>query len=252
MNPNRDPWLIRNTNRLILLLRTPRQLKHALKWLASQRQKDYLLDAPSPWMAFDAIDFIQARIAPGWRVFEYGSGGSTLFWLTYGAEVVSVEHDEHWYAMLQQRLRPYDTVDYRLVPPEPGDICEPHPGDIADPKCYRSGDPQFANKMNFRRYASVIDEFPDKHFDMVVVDGRVRPSCVMHGAPKVKPGGLLVLDNVDRMYYLEKTGPYLRGFTLHHFHGSTPQQRWYSHTSVYVKRAGDSGGANGEVATRAG
>lgn len=239
MNPKRPPWLIRNTQRLLLLLRTPGQLKHAPKWVVSHRQQNYLLNAPSPWMAFDAIGFIKAQITPGWRVFEYGSGGSTLFWLKYGANVVSIEHDKQWYAMLQQRLSAYPNVDYRLVPPEPGDICEPHLGDIADPNCYRSGEPQFTNNLNFRRYATAIDEFPDEYFDMVVVDGRVRPSCIMHSAPKIKPGGLLVLDNPDRTYYLERTGPFLRDFTLHHFHGSTPQQRWYSHTSVYVKRPGD-------------
>ncbi|MCA9907704.1 MAG: hypothetical protein KC519_03580, partial [Anaerolineae bacterium] len=99
----RDPWLIRNTKRLFTILRTSGQIRHLARFLASHTP-GYLFDKPSPWLGFDAIDYLAARISPGWRVFEYGSGGSTLFWLKSGAEVVSIEHDADWYAQMQQRL----------------------------------------------------------------------------------------------------------------------------------------------------
>jgi hypothetical protein len=44
-----------------------------------------------------------------------------------------------------------------------------------------------------------------------LVDGRARPACLVHGMPKVKVGGLLVLDNSDRDYYLELTLPMIQG-----------------------------------------
>ena len=33
-----------------------------------------------PWMNYSVVDFLEERLAPSWRVFEYGSGGSTAWW----------------------------------------------------------------------------------------------------------------------------------------------------------------------------
>lgn len=233
----RDSWLIRNTKRFLIILRAPGQIRHLRRFVASHKP-GYLFDKPSPWLGFDAIDYLAGRIAPGWRVFEYGSGGSTLFWLKSGAEVVSVEHDADWYAQMQQRLKQQPQVDYRLVLPESGDICEPKPDTSADPHCYHSSDPQYAG-LNFRCYASQIDEFPDQYFDLVVVDGRARPSCLMHSLAKLKVGGLLVLDNTERRYYLTHVQPFLKGFAEHRFRGLGPASPVYlqTQTSIYVKQS---------------
>ena len=37
------------------------------------------LESELPWIAFDAIKYLDKRILPGDQVFEYGSGGSTLY-----------------------------------------------------------------------------------------------------------------------------------------------------------------------------
>lgn len=42
-----------------------------------------------------------------------------------------------------------------------------------------------------------IDEFEDQSFDLVMVDGLYRPDLPAPGGPKVKPGGLLVLNDTD-------------------------------------------------------
>ncbi|MCC6612966.1 MAG: hypothetical protein IT320_05765 [Anaerolineae bacterium] len=231
-----DPWLIRNAERLVTILRSPGQIKHLGRHLESY-QSDYLFNKPSPWLSFDVIDYLSAQIIPGWRVFEYGSGGSTLFWLTKGAEVVSVEHDADWYRQTQPRLSAFPRVDYRLVPPESGNLCESRLDAEADPHCYQSSDSRYIG-MNFKRYASQIDEFPDQHFDMVIVDGRARPSCVMHSVAKVKVGGLLVLDNVDRKYYLTHVQSLVKGFTERRFSGLGPGGPiyLYTQTSIFTKR----------------
>lgn len=230
-----DPWLIRNTKRLAAVLRSPGQVRYIRQWVVSFKT-DYTLNMPLPWFTFDAINYLAARIAPGWRVFEYGSGGSTLFWLKHGTEVVSIEHDSQWFERLREHLRQYLRVDYRLVLPEPGAHCDMTLDSISDPHCYLSSNSQFAD-MNFRRYASQIDEFPDQYFDMVVVDGRARPSCVMHSISKVKIGGLLVLDNADRDYYLKHVRPSLAAFAVHQFRGAAPGSQIYTQTNVYVRRA---------------
>ena len=75
---------------------------------------------------------------------------------------------------------------------------------IADPAAYVSDDERYAGKT-FRSYAQAIDAFPDRYFDLVVVDGRARPSCILHARDKVKPGGILLLDQSERPYYLAKS-----------------------------------------------
>ena len=50
-----------------------------------------------PWVTYSFIDFIKDRLNKQQRVFEYGSGSSTLFYAKRVAKVVSVEHDENWF-----------------------------------------------------------------------------------------------------------------------------------------------------------
>ncbi len=205
-----------------------KERRHTLRWLRSL-QAGYLLTAPSPWLSFDAIDYLSSIIHTGSRVFEYGSGGSTLYWLSLGADCVSVEHDAEWYELVAPRLRQYANVDYRLVPP---DSDSPPCPDQADPDCYRS---EASGEYSFKCYVTQIDPFADQSFDLVVVDGRARPSCIMHGARKVKQGGILVLDNADRDYYLAQTQRFLQDFTCREFIGVTPSLYNLTQTNVYVR-----------------
>lgn len=212
------------------LVRQPGQARHALRLLRSLRA-GYLLDTGTPWIAFDAIEYLARVVRPGMAVFEYGSGGSTLFWLRRGARVVSVEHDPAWYAAVRRKVRPSDPLDYRLVPPVRvgGQL------DIADPAHYASDDPLFAGH-SFREYVRQIDAFPDESFDVVLVDGRARPACVAHSACKVRRGGLLVLDNADRAYYTARNGDALRGFGCRSFSGAAPGMLWPTQTNCYRRR----------------
>lgn len=129
-----------------------------------------------PWLPFRVIDRLEQAVGPGSRVFEYGGGGSTLWFLDRGAEVVTVEHHEGWAAALRDRIRSEHWVLHAI------------PDDGPHPEAYES-------------YVASIGEYPDDHFDVVVVDGRSRAACVRAAAPKVRPGGLLVVDDVDRERY---------------------------------------------------
>jgi hypothetical protein len=209
------------------ILRMPGQRKHLFRWLRSAGE-GYLLEAPSPWMTFDAIEVLAASLRPGMRVFEYGSGGSTLFWAKMGADVVSIEHDPLWFGTVQKRLSGLRGVDYRLVEPEPGKLGD----DPGDPGAYTSDDDRY-KESNFRRYVMQIDQFPENTFDLVSIDGRARPSCIVHAAPKVKPGGLLVLDNAERAYYLARTRGSLAGFEERIYPGCLPATRHLSQTNIY-------------------
>jgi len=181
---------------------------------------DYLLSHRCPWLTFDSIDFLDHTVGAGWKVLEYGSGGSTLYWGVRGCTCVSVEHDSAWFATLDRKVASSTMLDRRLVPPGPPGSA-PVTADPADPEHYVSFGSEFLGR-SFESYARQADAFPDGYFDLVLVDGRARPSCIKHAVPKVRLGGWMVLDNSDRDYYFTKTGSWLSGFVATHFPGLGP------------------------------
>ena len=205
------------------------QRKYIYRWLRSLKP-GYLIDTPSPWFTFDAIEFLKSYIRKDMNVFEYGSGGSTLFWLRSGAACVSVEHNPEWSNLMQRYVGGVSQVDYRLVLPNPMGAGEAL--DISDPKLYISGG---LIGYDFKEYVCQIDSFPDNYFDVVSIDGRARPACLMHSAKKVKLGGLLILDDADRRYYIPKTLEYLENYRKMEFSGIGPAHADVWKTNIYIR-----------------
>jgi len=214
------------------ILARPGQRRHLLRWLASLAP-GHLLRRGLPWLVYDAIDYLDAIDMRGWRVFEFGSGGSTRYWLRRGAVVTSVEHDPVWHARVLAAIPPAAPLDSRLVPPEPDPdpVAAPDPADPA--ACVSASFPR--DRLRYTRYVAQIDGCPDGSQDLVLVDGRARPSCVARAAPKVCPGGLLVLDNSDRPYYTARLGAVLAGFRPLVFRGVLPAIPAFSETTIYVR-----------------
>jgi hypothetical protein len=214
------------------MLIRPGQRRYILRWAASL-WPDALLRNPQPWLVFAAIDYLDQIDLRGWRVFEYGSGGSTLYWLRRGAQVISVEEDATWYDRVRLRIPPGARIDYRLVPPELAapPLSDPDP---ADPAAYISVHyPQ--NGLSYRRYVTQIDPLADGSLDLVLVDGRARASCLAHAASKVRSGGLLILDNADRTYYTRRNASALAGYQPIVFAGAVPLVPVFSQTTIYVR-----------------
>lgn len=139
-----------------------------------------------PWWTFRSADAVAAFLAerPGARVFEWGSGASTLWLARRAGQVTSVEHDAEW----AQRLAPQlpGTATLRVVPPVRAS------GPIVAPS-QRAG----YEGVDFADYVAAIDA-DDALYDLVIVDGRARGSCLAAALPHVAPGGLIVVDNTDR------------------------------------------------------
>ncbi|HLI94422.1 MAG TPA: hypothetical protein VKU83_12450, partial [Puia sp.] len=81
-----------------------------------------------------------------------------------------------------------------------------------------------------------IDVYPDSHFDVIIVDGRARPSCIKHALPKLKPGGWLLVDNSDRSYYLEPFSFDKTDWKVLTFEGPAPFMKGFSRTTLLQKR----------------
>lgn len=155
-----------------------------------------------PWMCFSVIQFLEKWLKKDMVVFEYGSGGSSLFLAKRVQVVYSVEHDPRWFTEVQQSLpnEAKSRLHHQLVLPEE-DFTE-QSSSCKYPGSYLSCMGAYRG-LRFQNYVQMIDQHPDAYFDLVIVDGRARPSCIQHAIPKIKKGGILLVDNADREYYLQ-------------------------------------------------
>ena len=120
-----------------------------------------------PWIPYAARNKIAQIMRPDWKVIEFGSGVSTLWYAARCDQLTSIEHDESWYGEVRGRLSEARTsVDYRL------------------------------RALTEDLYADVSD-FSDKSIDFCIVDGEFRLACIEAVYPKIKSGGYIYLDNSD-------------------------------------------------------
>lgn len=208
-----------------------RSLGYFRSWRRALRGRTPLEDA-RPWITFAAIDYLEERVPRGARVFEYGGGGSTLFFLRRGATVVTTEHDADWFHRIVQAVQreQADTRSViRLAPPEDRQGAV---GDPAAPNDFVSSAPEYAGQC-FERYVRTIEAYDDGAFDVVLIDGRSRPACLRLAAPKVRPGGLLVLDNSDLPHYQRSMAQVSAAFRRMDFPGPIPYVPWFIQTTIW-------------------
>jgi predicted O-methyltransferase YrrM len=131
-----------------------------------------------PWIVPAAIGWLRRRIRPDWSVLELGAGRSTPWFARRAARVLSFEDNEFWVDETRRRLRELgiDNVDLRLGAVE--------------------------------ELPTSLEALPAGGFELVVVDflespGMTRVQALPAAMERVKPGGLLVLDDSDRPGYAE-------------------------------------------------
>ena len=197
-------------------------------WWKLQQRKNEPLKNDRPWITFSAEEFLRKILRKDMVVFEYGAGSSTLYFSRRVAQVFSIEHDKKWFDHLQHEFakQQITNVVCRLI--------EPEAIDENSENNYSSDSPSYKHKT-FESYVKSIDAFPDKYFDVVVVDGRARASCITHAKSKVKPNGYLMIDNADRKSYF-KGNDFLFDETewrVFDFVGAVPYQFDFAQTSFY-------------------
>ena len=123
---------------------------------------------PSPWISYTAIRFFKKFLSPQSRVLEFGSGMSTIWFATHAGEVYSVEAYRPWYEKVDRMIqkRQFKNIHYTFACTE-----DAYAGFVADDR---------------------------KGFDLILVDGDWRSSCVSRASHMLRPGGILYLDNSDK------------------------------------------------------
>ena len=128
---------------------------------------------------------------------EYGSGRSTVFFAKRLKKLVSIEHYPEWYQKVDKMLlaRGINNVEYLLIPKnadlETNDNTEEFHKSLTGEE----------ERPEYAAYANKVLEFDDDYFDFVLIDGRSRVNCGINAIPKLKPGGMFVLDNSERARY---------------------------------------------------
>jgi predicted O-methyltransferase YrrM len=152
--------------------RTPRYVYHRTRQMLYERGHP-----DAPWLTPEATRLLTSMLRPSDRGVEFGSGRSTVWFAERVSHLTSVEDDSRWYSEVSARLqqRGLSNVEYLLKP--------------RDQPLDESGDPS--------EYARVALTFPDASVDFGLVDGQYRGECTRLLMPKIRPGGLLIIDNIN-------------------------------------------------------
>ncbi len=208
------------------------QLRYYSSWKNSLHSGHTSIDDQRPWITFGAFAALQAYLRPQMSVFEWGSGGSTLYFNNHAQQVISIEHDAAWFQTVATLLKqaPEHHTTYQLIPPDAAGETIPT-GAVP----FTSADEHYVG-LTFFHYASAIRNYPDANFDLIIVDGRARVACLAEAWNKLKIGGILVLDNSDRAAYEVRVnvfGKYIRK----NYYGPGPYNKSFWQTSLFTKLA---------------
>lgn len=214
-------------------LRTSDLLRWYRPWVQSRNPGRQTLTDASPWLTFAAIELIGSVLTPHSRAFEWGSGGSTLFLAQRCAEVVSVEHDQDWYERVKKEVaaREIDNWQGHIETSQASNNDKANPSDWEG---YASGSDDFRGR-HFRRYVETIDAYPDAYFDLILIDGRARPSCFKHALAKVRVNGHIVWDNSDRTYYHRAMEQASNRFQRRDMPGPVPYIDYFTCTTAWQR-----------------
>lgn len=217
---------------LPFLLKKPSAVQFIIPWRNSLKCDKTPLEDEIPWITFEAKKWMDDFLNKDMVVFEWGSGGSTIYLAKRVKQLVSVENDRKWYNLVIKSIEKNNisNLEYILKEPEK----------ITDKQIYKQGSIDYFSSapaykyFSFKEYCKVIDSFPNENFDLVIVDGRARPSCIFHSFKKVKSGGFLMLDNSEREEY-EDGKKLLATWELKNFFGPGPYNRYFWQTSIWKR-----------------
>ncbi|MDQ3655590.1 MAG: class I SAM-dependent methyltransferase [Chloroflexota bacterium] len=132
-----------------------------------------------PWLTRQAINLLESLLRASDEVLEFGSGRSTIWFARRVASVVTVEDDPAWHQEVGSRLTKAKLQNVEQI------LCGGKPA---------GGDNSVSDTA---LYMDVLQQFPDRSIDIVLVDGQARAVCATGSLPKMRPGGLLILDNAE-------------------------------------------------------
>jgi hypothetical protein len=182
------------------LRRYPHMLPWLLDYLDSRKGDRNALDDGVPWITYRARSWLGRFVRPGLRAFEWGAGGSTIYLAERASTLSTVEHDAAWCERVRLALTARglgDRCELRHVPAQRIPIDDAQSGSSLGYRSSRAGH----EDDDFRDYCHAIDTPANAEYDLVLVDGRARLGCIHAARSHVARGGVIILDNSERLDY---------------------------------------------------
>ena len=157
--------------------------------------------AAIPWYTYPAMEFIEQFDFSEKKIFEWGSGNSSVYFSKKAAQVISIEHDTQWYNIVSARLQSNQQLQH----------------------------------IDLEQYPAAIETFSEQ-FDVIVIDGQRRFDCAQMCQPFLKENGMIILDNSDWFYL---SAAYLReklNLLQVDFHGFGPINNYTWTTSIFLTK----------------
>jgi hypothetical protein len=196
----------------------------------------------TPWFTYPAISFLKDIISKEMKVFEFGSGYSTLFFNSNAGECFSVEHSEEWSKNLLD-LNPAMEIavctEGGIPLPSVLDLLEGFAMERFElpvsPDRNHNVEHGLLN-IEFLNYASQLTRRERGYYDVIVIDGMARAFTGYLAANLVSDNGYIILDNSDRWQYNSLQQYLLRsGFGRVDFWGPGPVNAHAWCTSFFSK-----------------
>lgn len=132
-----------------------------------------------PWWSYKAIEYVDT-IVSGKKIFEYGTGGSTIRFSRKADSIVAVEDDPKWADLVRSHLKKKGIQNVKI---------DFSPFD-------------FLNPVDFEK-SEYIKSVESGDFDIVIIDGqdhsfRERIKCFRFVEPRMKAGQYIIVDDFWR------------------------------------------------------
>ena len=185
---------------------------HLKMWISEYILRLDTVNAGYMWTSYSLHQFLHSLNLKNKNVLEFGSGGSTVFFLKRKANLITFEHSKVWIEKLKLRLgnqskwKPY-LVEY----------------------IRREDDPN-----GYLKYIEKIQGIEDETLDIALVDGRHRVECVRAVQSKLVAGGQIILDDSDRASY-EESYEILKNWRTFRISGYAYMSDYKTHSTVWEK-----------------
>jgi hypothetical protein len=163
---------------------TPRYVVNKLRYLVNLRRYP-----DRPWLTGQANELLSSLLLTDDIGLEFGSGRSTLWFARRVRSLTSVEHDPAWHDKVSRELvqNGITNVNYLLREPDRDEAAADDSG-----------------------YVQVVAKIPLQSLDFVLVDGIYRVDCANAVIDRLRSGGLLILDDVQRYLPSKSFAPQAR------------------------------------------
>ena len=157
---------------------------------------------PQPWFTYPCIEYLKGRDLSNMDVFEYGSGYSTAFFSRHAKNVVSVENQPKWRPKVLSMCGDRDNVHVIVA-------------------------------QDKDHYLKAINW--SKDYDIIVIDGEWRLDCAKLVLGRLRPNGMIIVDNPDDGRWGKAAAEYLSQWNLLRvdFWGFAPYIHWYCATAIF-------------------